>query len=164
MCSRAQSLSSFTCLARSPACAPSVYFTAQCCIQRAALAHSPPSLLPPLGSNTSCLLTQASPCRPAALLYFSRYCTVRLNMFSSFLCLFFRYCLCEWYYKPITVQYYIANGIGWVPRLTFVGLMNVLSEQNSFVYRGLTLFIIINAIISSSQLLVSPQEPRYTSY
>ena len=74
------------------------------------------------------------------------------------------YYLCTKYYKPITVQYYVANGVGWVPRLTFVGLTNLLSEQNSFVYRGLTLFIIIPAIISSSQLLVSPQEPRYTRY
>ena len=26
--------------------------------------------------------------------------------------------LCEKYYKPITVQYYIANCVTWVPRLS----------------------------------------------
>ena len=52
------------------------------------------------------------------------------------------YYLCEKYYKPITVQYYIADCVSWVPRLTLtykqIGLRNVLSEQNSFVCRGLT--------------------------
>ena len=38
------------------------------------------------------------------------------------LCLFFMYYLCEKYYKPITVQYYIANCVYWVPRLTLLDL------------------------------------------
>ena len=29
------------------------------------------------------------------------------------------YYLCEKYYKPITVQHYIAHCVSWVPRLTF---------------------------------------------
>ena len=33
------------------------------------------------------------------------------------------YYLCEKYYKPITVQYYIADCVSWVPRLT-VGITN----------------------------------------
>ena len=63
-------------------------------------------------------------------------------------CLFFMYYLCEKYYKPIAVQYCIADCVSWVPRLTlldlrttksnFVGLMNVLSERTSLVFRGLT--------------------------
>ena len=131
VCSRAQSLSSFTCLARSPACAPSVYFTAQCCIQRAALAHSPPSLLPPLGSNTSCLLTQASPCRPAALLYFSRYCTVRLfALFFVFVLLM--YYLCKKNYKLIAVECYIADCVSWVPRLTLLDLWTNWTYKHAF--------------------------------
>ena len=155
-CVHAQSLGSFTCLARSPACTP-VYLTAQCCIQRAAL-----SLHPPLGSNASCLFTQASPCRQllccTTVLFKVLYCKIK-NIFSV-------YFLCIICVQSIInlLQYSVANGVGWVPRLTFVGLTNVLSEQNSFVYRGLTLFIIIHAIISSSQLLVSPQEPMYTRY
>ena len=31
------------------------------------------------------------------------------NIFFNFLCLFFMYYLCEKYYKPITVQYYVAS-------------------------------------------------------
>ena len=41
------------------------------------------------------------------------YCTVRL-IFFYILCLFFMHYLCENYYKPITVQYYIANSVHWV--------------------------------------------------
>ena len=32
------------------------------------------------------------------------------------------YYLCEKYYKPITVQYYIADCVSWVPRLTLLDL------------------------------------------
>ena len=39
-----------------------------------------------------------------------------------FLCLFFTYYLCEKYYKPITVQYYRADCVSWVPRLTLLDL------------------------------------------
>ena len=43
-----------------------------------------------------------------ALLCFSRYCTVRLRVFTFCAC--FYVCLLVWkYYKPITVQYYIAG-------------------------------------------------------
>ena len=53
------------------------------------------------------------------------------------------YYLCEKYHKPITVQYYIADCVSWVPRLTLLdlrtnGLTNALLEWNSFVCRGLT--------------------------
>ena len=47
--------------------------------------------------------------------------TIWLKMFY-FLCLFFMYYLCESYYKPITVQSYIANCVCWVPRLTLLDL------------------------------------------
>ena len=94
------------------------------------LYHLPPPLPPPVG-NSSCLFTRcqtldASSC--TVLLYFSRYCAVRLKMFSLFLCLFFMYYLCEKYYKSITVQYYIADCVSWIPRLT-VGLTNKLDLQ-----------------------------------
>ena len=50
------------------------------------------------------------------------------------------YYLYEKYYKPITVQYYIADC---VPRLTLldsqqIGLTNALLKLNSFVCSGLT--------------------------
>ena len=32
------------------------------------------------------------------------------------------YYLCEKYYQPITVQYYIVDCVGWVPRLTLLDL------------------------------------------
>ena len=50
------------------------------------------------------------------LLYFSRYCTVRLSIFI-FVFVFIYY-LCEKYYKPIALQYYIADCVNSVPRLT----------------------------------------------
>ena len=60
------------------------------------------------------------------LLYFSRYCPVRLQMFNFCVSLFFMYYLCKKYYKPITVQYYIADYVSWVPRLTLLDLRNKL--------------------------------------
>ena len=53
-------------------------------------------------------------CGCTVLLYFSRYCTVRFS--KVFFLYFLMYCLCEKYYKPIIVQYYIADCVSWVPR------------------------------------------------
>ena len=45
-------------------------------------------------------------------------------MFSLFFAfVFFMYYLCGKYCKPITVQYYIADCVSWVPRLTLLGLL-----------------------------------------
>ena len=54
--------------------------------------------------------TTEPPGKPSCLvlLYFSRYYIVRLKMFLFF-CVFPIYYLCEKYYKPISVQYYIAK-------------------------------------------------------
>ena len=56
---------------------------------------------------------------------------VRLKM-CFFLCLFFMCYLCEKYYKPIRVQYFIADCVSSVPRLTLLDLQieltNVLSK------------------------------------
>ena len=55
----------------------------------------------------------------------------------------FMYYLCEMHYTSITVQYYIANCVSWVPRLTLMNLrMNwiykhVLRTKLPFVCRGL---------------------------
>ena len=56
------------------------------------------------------------------LLYFSRYYTLRLKMFSLFFVFVFMYYLCENYYKPIIVQYCIANCVSWVPQPTLLDL------------------------------------------
>ena len=87
------------------------------------LYHLPPPLPPP-GSNSSCLFAQcqslnASCC--TVLLCISRCSTARLKMFY-FLCLLLMYHLCEKYYKPIIVQYHIANCISWLRRLTSLDL------------------------------------------
>ena len=42
------------------------------------------------------------------------------------LCLFFMYYLCEKYYKPIMVQYYIADCVSLGTLANFVGPMNKL--------------------------------------
>ena len=55
-------------------------------------------------------------------LYFSRYCIVRLKNFFFNFCFFFMHYLCEKYYKPITIQYSIADSVSWVPRLTVLDL------------------------------------------
>ena len=65
----------------------------------------------------------ASGCMPTVVLYFSRYCIVRLKVFSLFLCVcFLIYYLCEKYYKSFTVQHCIADCVSWVPRLTLLDL------------------------------------------
>ena len=43
-------------------------------------------------------------------------------MFSLFFAFVFMYYFCENYYKPITVQYYIASCDSQVPRLTLLDL------------------------------------------
>ena len=55
------------------------------------------------------------------------YC--KIKTFSLFFVFFLMYYLCEKYYKPITVQYYIADCVSWVPRLTLLDLTNKLDLQ-----------------------------------
>ena len=47
------------------------------------------------------------------------YCKIKT---FYFLCLFFMYYLCDKYYQPITEQYYIADHVSWVLRLTLLDL------------------------------------------
>ena len=51
------------------------------------------------------------------LYFLKNYYKREWNVFFIF-CLFFMYYLCEQYYKPVIEQYYIADCISWVPRLT----------------------------------------------
>ena len=57
-------------------------------------------------------------------------------------CVFFMYHLCEKYYKPITVQYYVADCVSWVPRLTLLDLQTNWTYKHALrrelVCRGLT--------------------------
>ena len=50
------------------------------------------------------------------------YYKVKNVSFIFLICLFSMYYLCEKYYKPITVQYYIVHCVSWVPRLTLLDL------------------------------------------
>ena len=64
-------------------------------------------------------------------LYFSRYYKI-LNV------LFFvsvMYYLCEKYYKPVRIQYYIASCVSWVSRLTSLNL-KILSWNRTHSYLG----------------------------
>ena len=63
------------------------------------------------------------PCVPAAVL---QYCTFqgavrKIKVFSLFFVFVFMYYLCEKYYKPVTVQYYMAFCY-FVPRLNLSDL------------------------------------------
>ena len=78
-------------------------------------------------------------------LYFSRYCTVRLKMFSLIFVHFLYVLLYFKYYKPITAQYYIANGVSWVPRLTLLDLRTNWTNKHALrtelvrIYKGVTI-------------------------
>ena len=146
-----------------------MYFTVQCCIEYTIVSFKPIIYLKasikavvmlcscisycwgsfsstihhfsslPQSVTLACSLP-ASPWMPIAVLIKVVYCKIK-NVSFIFVCLFFMYYLCEKYYKPTTVKYYIANCASWVPRLTLLGLwtnwlMNMPSEQNSFVCRN----------------------------
>ena len=71
------------------------------------------------------------------------YCKIKSLFFIFCVCLFFMYYLREKYYKPIPLQYYRADCVSWVPRLTVgltnkLDLTNALSEWNLLVCRRLT--------------------------
>ena len=92
-----------------------------------------------------------------AVLFKVLYCKIKNVFFTFYICLFFMYCLCEKSYKPITVQYYIADCISWVPRLNFVELSNKLdlqtrSQNVTCLYvEGLTVLVYkLLSILSSS--------------
>ena len=64
-------------------------------------------------------------CQPSyctTVLFKVLYCKMKNVFFIFCVCLFFMYYLCEKYYKPITVQYYIADCDRWLPRLTLLAL------------------------------------------
>ena len=77
-----------------------------------------PGVLQPMGLQSQ---TRLSNWTELNWLYFSTYCTVRSNMFFLF-SVFVMYYSCEKYYKRITVQYYIAECVSWVRRLTLLAL------------------------------------------
>ena len=68
-------------------------------------------------SGSKCI--SSSDVAGTTILFKVLYCKIK-NVFFIFCVCFFMYYLCEKYYKLITVQYYIANCVNWVPRLTLL--------------------------------------------
>ena len=95
----------------------------------------------------------ASPWMPVVVLCycFSRYCTVRLKMFSLFFVFIFYILFVRKYYKPITVQYYITSCVSWVPRLTLLDLQ--MCSLKSFVCGGL--IVVFQLILTGSNLFLA---------
>jgi len=66
-------------------------------------------------------------------------------MFSLIFVHFLNVLLYFKYYKPITAQYYIANGVSWVPRLTLLDLgtnwtnKHALRTELVHIYKGVTI-------------------------
>ena len=76
----------------------------------------------------------------ATVLFKVLYCKIK-NVFFVFLCFSVFYVLCENYYKPITVQYYLADGVSWVPRLTLLDLQ-MSSRKGTHLYVGDLLYLV----------------------
>ena len=75
-----------------------------------------------------CLTLYTSYC--SVLLHTSKCCAIRFKMFSLFFVFF--YVLFAWkYFKPITVQYYTANCVSWVPGLTLLDLKTNWTYQHA---------------------------------
>ena len=120
------------------------HFTSCCCWS---LSSTISRLLPLLWAETlpACRSGSAPVCQ---LLYFARHCTIKLNMFSLFLCLFFMYYLCENYYKPVTVQNYIDNCVSWVPKLTLLDLQANWNRAHLYNLQGT--YCITDLVISTT--------------
>ena len=65
------------------------------------------------------------------LLYFSRYCAVKFKTFSSFFVFDFMYYLCEDDYEPITIPYYIVDGVSWVSKVTLLHLQTSWTQMGT---------------------------------
>ena len=129
-----------------------LYFSSYCCC--CSVAKSCPTLCNPLDRSMpgSCLSLSprvcASSCPLSRWCYLtisSSYCTVRVKMFIF--CVFF-YILFVWkVLQHVTIQYYIADCISWVPRLILldsqIGFTNILLEWSSFICRGLMVLAIL---------------------
>ena len=86
------------------------------------LYHLPIPLPPPVG-NSSGLFTQCQPLYASCCTFQELYCKIKI--FFYFLCI----CVKN-DYKAITVQYYIADCVGWVPRLTLLDLQTCSQNRN----------------------------------
>ena len=93
--------------------------------------------LPPPVTNSSCLFARCQPlcasCCPV-LLYLIKALYRRIK--NVFFFMFAMYYLCEEYYKPNKVQYYTANCVRWVPRLTNKLDLRTCSRKGTHSHEG----------------------------
>ena len=129
----------------------SVFHQLQAWVETAACVPSPiaddPSALPsptpsPSSSQLLFLPIHLMPVPVCHLLYCTTVLFKALYLeINFFFGLLFMSCLCEKYYKPITVQYYIVSCVSWICRLTLLDLMNELdywthSQNRTHLYIG----------------------------
>ena len=95
-----------------------------------------PASCPSTSRDSSCLFTWCQPLYASCCtvpLCFSRYYTLRLKMLYFCVCFLCSICvksIINLFHIP--VQYYIADCVSWVPRLTLLDLMNKLDLQRCF--------------------------------
>ena len=93
-------------------------------------------------SYVSCIagrfFTAEPPGRQCSWYYCAFQDTVLYDWKCLLLCFLFMCYLHETDYKPITVQYYIADSVSWVPKLTLLDLWTNWTYGRSLVCRGLT--------------------------
>ena len=89
-------------------------FTAQCYIKYSGTASSSQA------QDVQSKYKSSSDAAGTTVFFKVLYCKIK-NVFFFFV-LFLMHYLCEKYYKPITVQYCIADCFSWVPRLTLLDL------------------------------------------
>ena len=99
------------------------------------LCHLPPLLPPPSVTPRACSL-DAGPSVLAVVLHYHTFKGSVLEDQKCFIFVFLMYYLCENYCKLIIIQYYIANCMSWVPRLTLLDLPT--HSWNGPVHMGLT--------------------------
>ena len=134
------------------------YFTSYCCWP---LSSTISRLLPSSGRKLF-LPVHSVPAPVCQLLYFARHCTVKLKMFSLFLCLFFMYYLCENYYKPVTVQDCVDNCVSWVPKLTLSDLQanwnrtHLYNLQGTYCITDLVMSTTVSILLNSTWLPCCP--------
>ena len=95
-----------------------------------------PASCPSTSQDSSYLFTWCQPLYASCCtvpLCFSRYCTLRLKMLYFCVCFLCSICvksIINLFHIPM--QYYIADCVSWVPRLTLLDLMNKLDLPTCF--------------------------------
>ena len=117
-----------------------------------------------LSHCSSCLFTRTHPSVLPAVLYYRTFQCTMLQDLKWFLYIFYilMYYLCEKCYKPITVEYNIADYVSYIPRLTFLDIRNKLdlgihSQNRTPLYVGNLLYLCtqLSTVIQSVRVFKS---------